>query len=1128
MPAIIRSRRNGITPVIGASRNDLRSGDVVTVNSVGTHTTYSWSIAYKPPGSTAAFSGSAANPSPGSFTVDEEGPYLVRLIVDLGLPTESEQFVRLRYLTVFGDLRLVSAGEQYGGTVNIPVDIAFTGWADEQNYNLTTILGFVARVSSSGRLLYVDANASTEGHGDYATIQAALDAAAGTASPTTPWVVAVRPGTYTEDLTLRPNVHVVAWPGSGSPFANTAPVLVRGVHTLSLPNVADTTVLSGLTALVHVGTTSPGLDKSGVGTLVVSDCLVAVGASTPTQGPAIQLTSGPMSAYRSSLQVAPANPVTVFALEQLAGRATLYDCELQAPSGILVPATAPTNTETDVWYTRITATGGVGSSAIRTDASSTSVRYSVLSASPGPAIFVHPGAGAYAGSMSLDVHWSSVSGTVSFDATGIAGAATLNTGAVSHGGFVFPGVPPTLTATVRADSVSYDNTVSGLTATDAQAAIDELVGLLAPFTAGYTLDQAYNGGGPGAGRTIVADSGSVRVLDGAFPSDPVPAGNTNGNLEVVGRVSVGALTKPEIDVDPNPYGTGPRIGMGWTVVPNNSPTGVGVATVVARSTEAPLYRNYDMRLGTMPASGGGRVGDVVVRAGDGTQGGVATPDAGSVYVLAGSGLDGTAARGNVLLAPGVNFAGGQGAVVVVDPRSATPASVTAAGVCSNPVGVTGTITFATDLGAATATINAADTLAAVVAKLDALLGLSASVAAGIITVSSRTTGPSARVYFLSASAGLDAALGTFDGQPMASGTYPDFVAVQATAANEVTFGANGVTGPLVYNADTGKLTVPGLIDPTGVVFEEAAAPGTGSTEGAVFVSDGTGGLTLGDLYYQGPGSAVPIALGGGGGGSVPLQPWARLATTGNVAALAGGAPSPVDGFVPSVGDRVLVWRQSTGSQNGIYEVSVVGTGVDGTWTRVADAPTGSTTAIVPGTTIFVAQGSDNGQTRVVVTNTGVVTIGTTAITFLQEAPLVRTDATSTAIIAAGTSFTSGSIVWSSAVDMRDYSEVSVWFNSTNIGSNTQVDLYVQWSDDGSTIPFDDDNGIQQTDFLLSTGTNGVFQPKDYVARLTTGGGELVVNSVKMLSFPKKGGSMRFGVMGNSATGTFGARAQRLA
>ena len=186
-PATIRSLRNGITPVIGASRDDLRSGDVVAVNSVNAHTTYSWSIAYKPPGSAASFSGSAANPSPGSFVVDAEGPYLVRLIADLGLPTESEEFVRLRFLTVFGDLQLVAAGEQYGGTVNVPVDAAFTGWADEQNYNLRTILGFVARVSASGRILYVDSNAGTEGYGDYSSVQAAVDFATGSgAAPATP------------------------------------------------------------------------------------------------------------------------------------------------------------------------------------------------------------------------------------------------------------------------------------------------------------------------------------------------------------------------------------------------------------------------------------------------------------------------------------------------------------------------------------------------------------------------------------------------------------------------------------------------------------------------------------------------------------------------------------------------------------------------------------------------------------------------------------------------------------------------------------------------------------------------------------------------------------------------------
>jgi len=867
-PATIRSLRNGITPIVGASRDDLRSGDVVAVNSVNVHTTYSWSIAYKPPGSAAAFSGSAANQSPGSFVVDVEGPYLVRLIADLGLPTESEQFVRLRYLTVFGDLQLVAAGEQYGGTVNVPVDAAFTGWADEQNYNLRTILGFVARVSASGRVLYVDTNAGTEGYGDHPTIQAAITAASGSATPATPWVVLVRPGTYTEDITFAPNVHVAAWPGTADPQSNVRLVTVRGVHSTNLANIGDRLVVSGISFSVHVAGVTPGITKAGPGSAYLVGCRIGVDVASPTQGPAIRLTTGPLTVTECSVEAVPANPITVFGINQTGGTLTLNRSTVRAPSGILVPGTVPAGVITSLADTRVASTGGVGAWGIRTDAEQTTLEYSTVSGAAGtgvPVVGIHVGAGVLGSAVRFAARWSAIEGEVLFDTTGVVGATELDLSSVVHYGFVFPAATPTRVATVRADTLGYDNTASGLTATDVQAAIDEVVSLIAPFSAGYTLEQAYNGGGPGAGRTIVADSGSVQILDAAFPSDPVPPGNTNGNLEVVGKVSVGALTKPEIDIDPNPYGAGPQVSLGWTVVPNNSPTGVGTATIVARSTESPLYRNYDLRLGTQPASGGGKVGDVVVRAGDGTQGGGATPNAGQVYVIAGSGLDGAAFGGDVALVPGVDFAGVQGSVAIVDPRTATPASVTASGVASDPVGVTGDITFATDMGAVTASILAADTRAAAVAKLDALLGLSAVELAGVITVSSRTTGPTARVYFLSATAGLDAALGTFDGQPMTTGNYPDVITMQATAPNEISLGANGLMGPLIYNADTGKLTVPGIIDPTGLVFYEVA-PGTVTT------GDGLGGIYVSSEdkslhFVDSEGNDTPVGSGGGDGAS---------------------------------------------------------------------------------------------------------------------------------------------------------------------------------------------------------------------------------------------------------------------
>lgn len=133
--------------VTGASREDLELGDVVTVDSAFTGTLYSWSLAYAPEGSSAAFSGSSVAKSPGTFTVDVEGSYLIRLEFTDGTGT-TEQFVRLRALTSFGQLKLVAAGET-PGAINIPVDITNVGWADDQNYNLNRILSLIQLKSPS-------------------------------------------------------------------------------------------------------------------------------------------------------------------------------------------------------------------------------------------------------------------------------------------------------------------------------------------------------------------------------------------------------------------------------------------------------------------------------------------------------------------------------------------------------------------------------------------------------------------------------------------------------------------------------------------------------------------------------------------------------------------------------------------------------------------------------------------------------------------------------------------------------------------------------------------------------------------------------------------------------------------
>lgn len=356
----------------------------------------------------------------------------------------------------------------------------------------------------------------------------------------------------------------------------------------------------------------------------------------------------------------------------------------------------------------------------------------------------------------------------------------------------------------------------------------------------------------------------------------------------------------------------------------------------------------------------------------------------------------------------------------------------------------------------------------------------------------------------------------------------DGIEITSPAANQIQFGTGS---PMVYNQSTGKLDVPGVIDPTAVVFTQAAAPTTGASEGGIFVSDGTGGLTAGRMYTRPPSNGTPTAIENGAidfyanvwtAWKAPV----RVATTADVASLAGGAPLTVDGVTVTTGDRILVWRQSTGSQNGIYTVTTPGTGSNGTWARASDFD--ASVDITSGLMVYVQEGTSNSRTRLTLTTANPLVLAVTALTFQQEAPLVRTDSTSTEIRAAG-AFTSGTILWSTvSIDMRDHREVSVWFIPTSLGSNTQVDLYIQWSDDGSTIAFDDDNGVQQTDVLLASSPDGIFRPRDYAPRLTTANAELAANKIIALTFPKRGNAFRFGVRGNNASGSFSVRAMRLA
>ena len=108
---------------------------------------------------------------------------------------------------------------------------------------------------------------------------------------------------------------------------------------------------------------------------------------------------------------------------------------------------------------------------------------------------------------------------------------------------------------------------------------------------------------------------------------------------------------------------------------------------------------------------------------------------------------------------------------------------------------------------------------------------------------------------------------------------------------------------------------------------------------------------------------------------------ARAVTITNVT-LAGGAPAVVDGVSLSLNDRVLVTGQNTGSQNGIYYVSTVGSGSNGTWILASDDNT--TGEVDAGMIVMVTEGAIYADTQWKLITDNPIIIGTTALTFTQN------------------------------------------------------------------------------------------------------------------------------------------------
>lgn len=84
----------------------------------------------------------------------------------------------------------------------------------------------------------------------------------------------------------------------------------------------------------------------------------------------------------------------------------------------------------------------------------------------------------------------------------------------------------------------------------------------------------------------------------------------------------------------------------------------------------------------------------------------------------------------------------------------------------------------------------------------------------------------------------------------------------------------------------------------------------------------------------------------------------------------------IDDLVAPVGSRVLVKDQAKAAENGLYLVSAE------SWTRTADANNG--TKVTPGMQVIVERGAVNADTLWLLATDGVITLGTTSLSFVQR------------------------------------------------------------------------------------------------------------------------------------------------
>ena len=571
--ASIKSTRNGVpaTAQTGNSREDISLNDVLTLESVGAGAvTHSWSILFLPDGSVATLS--STNTAVTQFTADKEGAYLIRLVVDAGLETEQSQHLRFRVLTEFGGLQLIAAGERRDQEAVIPKDVGVYGWAYEQNNNIRKLLDFLKPIVSSSRAVYVDANNGTQNYADFSTIQAAINYCENQgASASDPYVVIVRAGLYEENLTLKPNIHLISTQPEATPeipdFVNTpinphiSTVKFMTGHTVLTPNPEDLCMVVGFRFLCETVSATPMILKTGDGVFHMAACHLESTPIAAGQGALVELSDGRFVSLDCKFEVTDNGDVANFAFKQTGETTTsvFKSSTFLAPSGLAINPT-PHNCDSMILHMRDCVVQNGGGISLADNGRSYLVN-SVFKGS-GQSVHINWLGTTYGIANSGDsVHtflWCEIEGDIYWNKDNTINTSKLRLGSVSYNAITESGAGSAVVieALTQSKTSYFDNTNSSLVSQNVQDAIEELEGLLNNLANTAVLSASNVGGGEGVFKQKNVQDLEFKTLVGDANISVNQSGADELQIAFTGTLASNQIAEGDSSVTVTDAGTG--------------------------------------------------------------------------------------------------------------------------------------------------------------------------------------------------------------------------------------------------------------------------------------------------------------------------------------------------------------------------------------------------------------------------------------------------------------------------------------------------------------------------------------------------------------------------------------------